>query len=47
MYWEALLALALPAYGMVHEQLANVPAGWTESSHELPDSTKMQLQVAV
>lgn len=43
----ALLALALPAYGAVHESLAALPMGWTESTIELADETKTQMQVAL
>jgi hypothetical protein len=41
------LALALPAYGAVHETLAALPLGWTESSVQLTDSTQLQMQVAL
>ncbi|KAK5165797.1 uncharacterized protein LTR77_008720 [Saxophila tyrrhenica] len=43
----AFLALVLPAYGAVHESLAALPAGWTESSTSLAGSSELQMQVAL
>ena len=43
----ALLSLALPAYGAVHESLAALPAGWTQSTQAVSDSQHMLLQVAL
>lgn len=43
----ALLALASTAYGAVHESLAALPAGWTESSIVPRDSQRVQLHVAL
>lgn len=41
------LALALPAYGAVHEATSALPAGWTESSVQLGDNDRLQMQVAL
>lgn len=43
----ALLSLALPAYAAVHESLAALPFGWTESSISVSDKSQVQLQVAL
>lgn len=43
----ALLCLALPVYGAVHESLAAVPSGWKETSVDVPDSTTVRLNVAL
>lgn len=43
----ALLSLALPAYGAVHESLSALPFGWTESEQHVSDSSLIQLNVAL
>ena len=42
-----LLSLALPAYAAVHESIAALPAGWTESDYSLSDGSTMEMQVAL
>ena len=43
----ALLSLALPAYGAIHEALTAVPLGWAEAGMPVSDSQSIKLSVAL
>ncbi|CZT24372.1 related to tripeptidyl-peptidase I [Ramularia collo-cygni] len=47
-YSSLLLALATPlVHGAIHESLAALPFGWTQSTHSISASDRLTLQIAV